>query len=147
LQDMLKTKMNFEIMQAVIIGNYFPYLKNEKLKSVYEDSTYLILSTLSKHKAKRVMEDKDPNAPIVQDFWIDSNYKINKSKISDDKLDRTLEADYGSYFELNKKLFPHSIFVSVTSSSPLKIKVDFKKVASEDSLSMPFTIPDKYERK
>src|SRR5438105_2799660 len=69
LEDLLKTKMNFEIMQAVIVGNYFPYLKNEKLKSVYEDSTFLILSTLSKHKAKRVMEDKDPNKPVIQDFW------------------------------------------------------------------------------
>ncbi|MFI5344538.1 MAG: DUF4292 domain-containing protein, partial [Chlamydiales bacterium] len=147
LENMLKTKMNFEIMQAVIIGNYFPYLKNEKLKSVYEDSTYLILSTLNKRRAKRVTEDKDPNKPIIQDFWIDSNYKINKSKITDDKLDRTLEADYGHYFYLNEKLFPHSIFVSVTSSSPLKINVDFKKVALEDSLSMPFTVPDKYERK
>jgi hypothetical protein len=147
LDSMLKTKMNFEIMQAVIVGNYFPYLKNEKLKSVYEDSTFLILSTLSKHKAKRVMEDKDPNKPIIQDFWIDSNYKINRSKITDEKLNRTLQADYSHYFFVNEKLFPQTISVDVNATSPLKIKVQYSKVATNDSLTMPFTVPEKYERK
>jgi hypothetical protein len=147
LEDLLKTRINFDIMQAVIVGNYFPYLKNEKLKSVYEDSTFLILSTLSKRKAKRVMEDKDPNKPIIQDFWIDSNYKINKSKITDDKLDRTLEANYSHYFELNNKLFPQHLLVNVTSTTPLKINIQFSKVTSEESSSMPFSIPEKYEKK
>jgi hypothetical protein len=147
LEDMLKTKINFEIMQAVIVGNYFPYLKNEKLKSVYEDSTFLILSTLSKRKVKRIMEDKDPNKPIVQDFWIDSNYKINKSKITDDKLDRTLEANYSHYFALNNKLFPHHILVNVAAAAPLKINIQFSKVTPDEVSSMPFSIPEKYEKK
>jgi hypothetical protein len=147
LEEMLKTKINFEIMQAVIVGNYFPYQKNEKLKSVYEDSTFLILSTLSKRKAKRVMEDKDPNKPIVQDFWIDSNYKINRAKITDDKLERTLEANYADYFEVNKKLFPQQIRVNVTASSPLKINVRYGKVTTDEVLTMPFTIPEKYEQR
>jgi hypothetical protein len=147
LEDLLKTKINFDIMQAVIIGNYFPYLKNEKLKSVYEDSTFLILSTLSKHKVKRVLEDKDPNKPIIQDFWIDSNYKINRSKITDDKLDRTLEANYSHYFEVNNKLFPQHIMVNVTAASPLKINIQFSKVNSDEMSSMPFSIPEKYEKK
>jgi hypothetical protein len=147
LEDMLKTKINFDIMQAVIVGNYFPYLKNEKLKSVYEDSTFLILSTLSKHKVRRIMEDKDPNTPIVQDFWIDSNYKINRSKITDDKLNRTLEANYSHYFELNGKLFPHNILVSVAAATTLKIKIDFSKITTEEVSAMPFSVPEKYEKK
>jgi hypothetical protein len=80
LDDILKAHINFEIMQAVLIGNYFPYLKNEKLKSVYDDSTYVILSTLNKRQTKRIMEEKDPTKPIIQDFWIDDHYKINKVK-------------------------------------------------------------------
>ncbi len=153
LEDLLKTKINFEIIQAVIVGNYFPYLKNEKLRSVYEDSTFLILSTLTKHQAKRVMEDKDVNKPIVQDFWIDGNYKIRKSLITDDKLDRTLQADYTNFMNLNEanaaqppKLFPRNIEVSVVASPPLKIKVIYEKV-TEEPTTLPFTVPEKYERK
>ncbi len=147
LDDMLKSKINFEIMQAVLVGNYFPYLKNEKLKSVYEDSTFLILSTLNKHQTKRVMEEKDPTKPIIQDFWIDGNYKINKSKISDDKLNRTLEARYSNFFEVNDKLFPQTILVTVMTTSPLKIKVNYTKVTSGEAQTLPFNVPEKYERK
>jgi hypothetical protein len=153
LEDLLKTKVNFEIMQAVMVGNYFPYLKNEKLKSVYEDSTFLILSTMNKRQARRVMEEKDVNKPIVQDFWIDSNFKIQKSKITDDKLDRTLEAVYSNFFEVNpekstagKNVLPKNIAVTVAASAPLKIKVQFSKVTADDALSFPFTIPEKYKR-
>ena len=128
-------------------GLFGSFLKNEKLKSVYEDSTFLILSTLSKHKAKRVMEDKDPNKPIIQDFWIDSNYKINRSKITDEKLDRTLEANYSHYFDVNNKLFPQRILVNVTSATPLKISIQFSKVTANEASSMPFSIPEKYEKK
>jgi hypothetical protein len=93
------------------------------------------------------MEDKDPNKPIVQDFWIDSNYKINRAKITDDKLERTLEANYADYFEVNKKLFPQQIRVNVTASSPLKINVRYGKVTTDEVLTMPFTIPEKYEQR
>ncbi|CAN5698725.1 hypothetical protein BH11BAC1_BH11BAC1_04400 [soil metagenome] len=147
LDDMLKAHINFEIMQAVLVGNYFPYLKNEKLKSVYEDSTYVILSTLNKRQTKRIMEEKDPTKPIIQDFWIDDFYRINRSKISDDKLDRTLQAEYSDFFEVDQKRFPQNLLVIVTSASPLKIKVKYTKVTSGEQQGLPFTVPEKYERK
>jgi hypothetical protein len=147
LDDMLKARINFEIMQAVLIGNYFPYQKNEKLKSVYEDSTFVILSTLNKRQTKRIMEEKDPTKPIIQDFWIDDYYRINRSKITDDRLDRVLEAAYSDFFEVDRKRFPQNLVVTVTASAPLRIKVKYTKVVSGEAQSVPFTVPEKYERK
>jgi len=146
LEDMLHNKINFEMIQAVIIGNYFPYLKNEKLKSTYEEEPYAILSTLSKHKAKRAQEEKDPNKPIIQDFWIDGNFRIAKSRITDDKLDRFVETSYRNFTMVNNKLFPNNMVVTISSSSPIIIKLEYNKVATEDSLTFPFTVPEKYER-
>ena len=147
LDDMLKAHINFEIMQAVLIGNYFPYLKNEKLRSVYEDSTFVILSTLNKRQTKRIMEEKDPTKPIIQDFWIDDYYRINKSKITDDRLNRTLQAEYSDFFEVDQMRFPQNLVVTVAASAPLKIKVKYTKVVSGEPQSVPFTVPEKYERK
>lgn len=147
LDDMLKTHINFEIMQAVLVGNYFPYLKNEKLKSVYEDSTFVILSTLNKRQTKRIMEEKDPTKPIIQDFWIDDYYKINKSKITDDRLNRTLQAEYSNFSDVGQMRFPQTILVSVLTTSPLRIRVKYSKVVSGEPQSTPFTVPEKYERK
>ena len=147
LDDMLKAHINFEIMQAVLVGNYFPYLKNEKLKSVYDDSTFVILSTLNKRQTKRILEEKDPTKPIIQDFWIDDYYRINRSKITDDRLDRTLQAEYSDFFEVDQKRFPHNLLVSVHSSAPLRISVKYTKVQSGEVESVPFSVPEKYDRK
>jgi len=146
LENMLRNKINFEMIQAVIIGNYFPYLKNEKLKSSYEEEPYFILSTLNKHKSKRVQEEKDPNKPIIQDFWIDGNYRIAKSKITDDKLDRYVEANYKNFVAVDEKLFPSNMVVTISSTTPIIIKLEYNKVVREDMLTFPFTVPEKYER-
>ncbi len=147
LDSLLKTNINFEIIQAVLVGNYFPYLKNEKLKSVYEEDSTTILSTLNKRKLRRAMEDKDPNKPVVQDFWINSDYRISKSRMQDDKLDRSLEAAYSDFTMAGSKLIPNKIAVTVSSENPTKITVEYEKITVDEPVSIPFTVPEKYERK
>ncbi len=147
LDDLLKTRLNYEIIQAVLIGNYFPYLKNEKLKSVYEEDSCTILSTLNKRKLRRAMEDKDPNKPIVQDFWINSSYRITKSRMEDDKLNRSLEAIYSDFTEAGSNLVPNKIFVTIATSHPTSIKVEYSKITINEPVSIPFTVPEKYERR
>jgi hypothetical protein len=93
------------------------------------------------------MEDKDPNKPIVQDFWINSGYRITKSRMEDDKLDRSLEANYTDFTEAGGKLIPTRIFVSITSSKPVTIKVEYSKITVDEPVSLPFSVPEKYEKR
>ena len=46
--EMLRTNVNFDMLQSVIVGNYFQYLEKEKLKSIYEEEPYIILSSLNR---------------------------------------------------------------------------------------------------
>lgn len=147
LEEMLKTDLNYDMIQAVIVGNYFPYRKNEKLKSLYEDEPYVILSTLNKRQVKRVQEEKDPSKPVIQDFWIDGNYRIAKSRITDDKKDRWIEANYKNFIDVNSELFPGNLVVTISSSSPIIIKLEYNKVVADEMFTMPFSVPEKYERK
>ncbi len=147
LEEMLKTRINFEIMQAVLVGNYFPYLKNEKLKSVYEEDSCTILSTLNKRKLKRALEDKDPNKPIVQDFWINTDYRISKSRMEDDRQNRSLEAAYATFTDAGSKLIPNKISVSISSQNPVRITVEYSKITVNEPFTLPFSVPEKYERK
>jgi hypothetical protein len=102
---------------------------------------------LNKRQTKRILEEKDPTKPIIQDFWIDDHYKINRSKITDDRLDRTLEAHYNEFLEVDSQRFPQSILVIVKAQSPLRIKVTYNKVTSGESQTMPFSVPEKYDWK
>ncbi len=147
LDSLLQTNINFEIIQAVMVGNYFPYLKNEKLKSVYDEDSTTILSTLNKRKLRRAMEDKDPNKPVVQDFWINSEYRIAKSRMQDDKLERSLEATYSDFTLAGTKLIPNKIYVTVSSADSSKITVEYEKITVDEPVSIPFSIPEKYDRK
>jgi hypothetical protein len=147
LEELLKTTVNFEMVQAVVIGNYFPYQKADKIKSVYEDEPYVILSSMNKRRMKRVLEENDPAKPVVQDFWIDGNFRIAKSKITDDKLDRWVMASYMNFTEVGGKLFPNDLVVSISSSSPTIIKIAYNKLTVDEEFTMPFTVPEKYERK
>lgn len=145
--EMLRTNVNFDMLQSVIVGNYFQYLKNEKLKSIYEDEPFVILSSLNKRQARRAMEEKDPTKPVVQDFWINGNYRIAKSKITDDKLDRFVEATYKEFTEINGSLFPNNLVLTISGTTPTIMKINYSKVQVVDSLLLPFSIPEKYEVK
>jgi hypothetical protein len=146
-EEWLKANVNYEMIQSVIVGNYFQYQEKEKIKSLYDEQPFLILSTLNKRRARRAAEEMDPNKPIIQDFWIDGNYRIAKSRISDDKKQRNIEATYSNFTEVDGKLFPNNIVVTVSAASPTIIKVDYSKIESADTLQMPFSVPAKYEEK
>jgi hypothetical protein len=130
-----------------MIGNYFQYQEKEKLRSVYEEEPFIILSTLNKRQARRAAEEKDPNKPMVQDFWIDGNYRIARSRITDEKKDRYVEASYKKFSEIDGTLFPNNIVVTIASTTPAIINVAYSKVVSEDTLQMPFSVPEKYVAK
>ncbi|MEY4594227.1 MAG: hypothetical protein RIQ47_637 [Bacteroidota bacterium] len=147
LGEMLRTPIDFEMIQSVVLGNYFSYQRNERIRSYYEEQPYAILSTLNKRQARRAMEEKDPSRTVIQDFWIDGNYRIVKSRITDEKLDRWVEASYSEFMAINDFLFPRNIVVTFFSGTPVIMKVSYSKVTNEESLTMPFTIPDKYDRK
>jgi hypothetical protein len=146
-EEMLKTNVNFEMIQAVIVGNYFQYEKKEKLKSLYEEEPFVILSSMNKRQVRRAAEEKDPSKPVTQDFWIDGNYRIAKSRITDDRLNRFVEATYKDFIDVNGFLFPSSLVVTIASVSPSIIKIKYTKAEPADTLQMPFTIPEKYEAK
>lgn len=146
-EDLWKTNLNFEMIQSVMVGNYFQYQEKEKLRSIYEEEPFIILSTLNKRQARRAAEEKDPNKPMVQDFWIDGNYRIAKSRITDEKKDRYVEASYKNFTDVNGSLFPNNLVVTFASSTPAIISVEYTKIVNEDTLQMPFTVPEKYVAK
>jgi hypothetical protein len=146
-EDLWNANVNYDLIQAVIVGNYFQYLEKEKLRSIYEEEPYIILSTLNKRQARRAAEEKDPNKPLVQDFWINGNFRIAKSRITDQKKDRWLEATYSNFTEVNGYLFPNNIVVTIASATPTIIRVEYNKAVNEETLQMPFSVPEKYQAK
>ncbi|HEX5002112.1 MAG TPA: DUF4292 domain-containing protein [Bacteroidia bacterium] len=142
---LLNINIDFEIIQGIITGNLFAYKKN-KFNSVYIEEGEYILSTLSKRKLKRSLEDVDPNKTVVQDVWVnDSNYRINKLSVLDQKLQKSLLATYSEHQQTDGGLFPFKSNTVVKAGKELNIIIEYKKVNVNGDLEFPFSIPGSYE--
>lgn len=148
INRLLQMKVNFEIVQALLNGNFFAYKKSEnKFNSVYLEDKYYILSSLTKHKLKRSLEEKDPNKPVIQDCYIDnSNYRITRMTVDDQKINKTLETVYSDFRLTGNAMFPFHSQTNITAEKNFKITINYTKVETGEQQEFPFNIPKNYER-
>lgn len=152
INKMLQMKVNFEIVQALLYGNFFAYKKNEnRFNSVYlEDSLgsqFYILSSLNKKKLKRSLEEKDLNKPVIQDVYVnDATYRINRVQVEDQRINKILNTEYSDFRLTDGGLFPFKSKTNITADKNIEIRIEYGKVAKAESLDFPFNIPNNYER-
>jgi hypothetical protein len=146
LNDMYRINIDFDIIQGVLTGNLFSYKKN-KFNSVYLEDRYYILSTLSKKKLKRSLEDTDVNKPIVQDMWVDaSSYRIIKLNIEDQRTGKSLQTDYSDHRQTEGGLFPFKSKTTVAAEKQLKVDIEYNRLTVNASTDFPFSIPSSFEK-
>jgi len=148
INRMLQLKVNFEIVQSLLVGNFFAYKKNEnRFNSVYLEDKFYILSSLNKKKLKRALEEKDLNKPVIQDVYInDAYFKIFKMSVEDQKIGKSLLVEYDDFRQTDFGQFPFKSNTKVTSEKELEIKIEFGKIVVGEIQEFPFNIPSNYER-
>ncbi len=148
INKLLQLKVNFEIVQALLTGNFFAYQRNEnKFNSVYLEDKYYILSSLTKHKLKRSLEEKDPNKAIVQDCYINPEiFKIITMSVEDQKINKSLLSNYSDFRPTESGLFPFKSTTHITADKIFDITIEYSKVQTGEPQEFPFTVPPRYEK-
>jgi len=148
INRLLQLKVNFEIVQSLLFGNFFAYKKNEnRFNSVYLEDKFYILSDLNKKKLKRALEEKDLNKPVIQDVYInDAYFKIFKMSVEDQKIGKSLLVEYDDFRQTDFGQFSFKSNTKVTSEKELEIKIEFGKIVVGEIQEFPFNIPSNYER-
>jgi len=148
INKMLQMKVNFEIVQALLYGNFFAYKKNEnRFNSVYLEDKFYILSSLNKKKLKRSLEDKDLNKPVIQDLYVnDSTYRISRVQVEDQRINKLLTTVYSDFRITDGGLFPFKSTTKIVAEKNIEIRIEYGKIAKAESLDFPFNIPNNYER-
>jgi len=148
INKLLQLKVNFEIVQALMYGNFFAYKKNEnRFNSVYLEDKYYILSSLNKKKLKRSLEEKDLNKPVIQDVYINSGYyRIIKMSVEDQKIGKTLLTDYDDFRITDAGQFPFKSTTKITADKDFEIQIEYGKLTVGQEQEFPFTVPSNYER-
>ncbi|MEI2758146.1 MAG: DUF4292 domain-containing protein [Bacteroidia bacterium] len=138
--------LDFDIVQGILTGNLFVYKRN-KFHSVYLEDQYYILSTLSKRKLKRSLEEKDPSKPVIQDFYVDgSNYRIMKLAIEDSRIQKSLITKYSGYSDTSAGFFPYHSVTNIKAEKNILVDIEYTKVSVEDTLEFPFNIPKSFKK-
>jgi len=144
----LETQIDFDMLQALIIGNDFQFYEKTTFRAAVENQEYK-LSTTSRRKLKRYLEETVEEKPVlIQNIWLDpSSFKISRIDIKEyGKEHKKLEARYGEHIQIQDQKFPSYLEVGVTGDKNILIRIRFSKISLNSPLSFPFTIPNKYER-
>ena len=148
INRMLQLKVNFEIVQSLLVGNFFAYKKSEnRFNSVYLEDKYYILSSLTRKKLKRSLEEKDPNKPVIQDVYINNDqYRINKVSVEDQKIAKSLVTEYDDFRDTGSGNFPFRSVTRITAEKNIEIRIEYGKLNTGEPQEFPFNIPSNYER-
>lgn len=147
LNSMFKTSIDYDILQAYLIGNDFSYYENNKFKITVNNMQYL-LSTVGRHKLRKAeRENIDKNKVMLQNIWLDPRtYKITKMMLKELEENKRLESSYLEFNIFNNQLFPTNISIDICSQNDkIKLNLNYSKVTIDENINFPFTIPAKYQ--
>ena len=139
--------LDFEMLQAIILGNDFPFYETDVFK--YNDNpNSFILSTVGRKKLQKFLSKEENNSKILeQSIWIDrGNYRIRKQNVKVVGQDRAkLTVKYDNFKKVNNKLFPAKMTLKMKEDDNTFIELFFNNIEINESLSFPFKIPSKYK--
>lgn len=150
VNNYLNTTVDFDILQALVIGNDFQFYEKTKFRASIDNLEYR-LSTAGRHKLKKYVKESDiPPQVYIQTIWLDpETFKISKVSIKEiQKENKKLDAYYGDFQEVEGQLYPFAMLFELSKNIEEKIDVDIKctKIRINEPLNFPFNIPEKYER-
>ncbi len=131
--------MNFDLLQALIVGNLpLPKRPAQKVKN---ERDYLLL---------RQSEGK-----VLVENYIGEDRKLKKLMVTEQPTKNTLRLDYEDFSSLNNFLFPYTSLVTLDYQSKTDgrfyqtlLRIKHNKVELVDkNPGFPFTIPASYERR
>ncbi len=146
LRDRIGVDVDFEMLQAVIFGNDFPYYENDVFKLHDKQNNYL-LSTISRRKLRKQSKEPDPTSKIlVQNIWVNkSNFRIDKQVVKVVGNDKTkLRAFYENFVDIDGQLFANQLTVKLKEGKRTFIEFDYTKITVNEKQRFPFRISRKY---
>lgn len=147
ISDFLKTNIDFDILQSIVIGNDFQFYEKSKFRATVDNQEYK-LSTTERRKLKKFMKKDETDAKaFYQNIWLNpENFKITRVTLKEITNDKKLDAYYSDFRDQNGQLFPFDIKFEIMAEEKIVVKVKYSRIRIDEPFSFPFTIPGKYER-
>lgn len=146
INDLIQADFDFEMLQNLLVGNSFEYYTDDRLKTSIDGNRYL-LSSYKKRRLKRILGKADVDHDPIQSIWLDpSNFKIVRLLLSDLPTQRELDANFSKFSLVDSLPFAHHIEATIKAQKSFKVNIEYSKIKLNEEQSVPFKVPEKYER-
>jgi len=144
----LNTNIDYDILQAFLIGNDLQYYENSKFRASIDRGEYK-LSTLERQKLKKFVRNSNENLKIyIQNIWLDAQtFKITFADVKEIRRENIkLEASYLEFKDIESQLFPKMMEFFIRAENNIRVKATFSKITINTPLQFPFKVPVNYKR-
>ena len=147
INSFINNVIDFDILQAFLIGNDFSFYENTKFKASIDNMEYRLLTAERNKLKKYVKENELVNQIPIQNIWLDpQTFKITKVMIKEIYQEgRKFEAKYSNYQKMENQLFPLDVEFDISSENNIIVLVKYSKVKVNEELEFPFGIPGNYK--
>lgn len=148
INTLLKTDLDFDMLQSLLVGNDFSFYENNVFKASVDGMQYK-LNTVGRGKLKKYIKTSDDTISLLtQDIWLDpETYKITKVQLKELKENRKLEAEYSDFNMIDSLMYPFKLHYNATSEKEkVEINIENSKVTATGPLEFPFNVSSKYQR-
>ncbi|HQI70881.1 MAG TPA: DUF4292 domain-containing protein [Bacteroidales bacterium] len=144
LTGILKTNFDFDGLQSLITGNDTKSYENTGFteKKVGDTVVYYYAKRKKKTDASTAMA-------VSQEIWVNQvDSKICKNSIKNISPNSgSATFSYSDFEDFGGQKYPGKIGFMICNASTIEGYIDFMRVTPEKKESLPFTIPESYERK
>jgi len=137
IKQKFKVDINFNLLQAILLGNYIPANNSEEK---------IIMEKPYQHSRQEV-------ANLLIDQFLDpERFKLKKITIKDQSNKNSIAVDYSQFELLGDKPFAKSALIVVQQGEGDKVKgaitsIEYNKISlNESTLTFPFAVPQGYKK-
>lgn len=135
LEKLLGTKINFNQLQSLLLGEAVYNLKAQKYLATIIKERY-VLTPKKQSKFFDLLFKVNPQ-----------HYKLDEQSISSTSEKKALQIVYKSYLEKDRTLFPKKVHLKATSNNNFThLFMDVKQIDFNQNLDFSYRIPASYKR-
>ncbi|MCF8334459.1 MAG: DUF4292 domain-containing protein [Bacteroidales bacterium] len=144
----LNNSINFNTLQAFLLGNDFPFFKQIEWNVKIDGNTYRI-EPADENRLREYAGNSQDVAVPVRKTWLNPNtFKINKVLMEgvSQSSDHELVAKYNDFRSVSEQLFPLEANYELRADKNLNVVIDYSKVRLNKDLKFPFNISATYNQ-
>jgi len=142
----LNTNIDFDLLQAFLLGNDLQYYEEGKFKAAVDRGEYK-LSTGERHKLRKFVKSSNEKLKIfIQNIWLDPvNFKITHADVKEIGKDNIkLESSYENFEVVDSQLFPRRMEYTIRVNNTIRVKAVFSRMGINVPQQFPFKIPSSF---